>query len=606
MTMTYDPQSSITQSPDVVDGDSASPPPLQSLPSLSPEIESQLVSYIRQLFFRARDLRRPLIQKWENWYKVAHVVSSTRSASAATEVPEVFPVLDAIVSWVTDQSPSFHCAPAVPPLNPWFSHLSQLADDLSTVIRSTWEVDQFDREIEMTVWDAYTYGIGYLKTVWDNGAYQGYGNAVLRRVDPFTIYPDPDAKSPKDANHWFEVNTISRQECERRFPGSITRLNDNFWAEQVASQPTQTDTRSYSTTPTANPAALPGGTSSWTGPMQSTDVVNDPGVTIIESWLRVPCTVDVEIDGTTYPRHYDTWRCVVVAGNRVLMDSMADELWSHGQHPYDRYVPMETGEWYGKSMVELLAPMQYRINKIVNSVANNIDLMGNPVFIDDTRSGLSRTRITNRPGERLTVNPNARADYIQPPQPTSTTASDLVAWYVQEMERVSGLSAVVRGASPTGRNAQGVIDSVQEAAFVRIRKAIRNLSHTIGSSGDKLASMIVEFYDTERLVTLLSTGGNQEALFLQAHHFYIPDESNNRVPMRYALLCDAGESMAQSRGQRIAEADALYALGVIDGEATLEIHNFPNWQVVAERVKQQQAQAGTLGQPPTQRAAARH
>lgn len=606
MVMTFDQATPVHQSLSTSEGSQATPPPLPSLPSLTAELESQLVSYIRQLFFRARDHRRPLLSRWESWYRTLHVISTNRGSTSATEVPESFPIIDAIVAWITDQSPSFHCAPAVPPLNPWFSHLSQLATDLSTVIRSTWEVDKFDPEIEQCVWDGLTYGIGYLKTVWDNGAYQGYGNAVLRRVDPFTIYPDPDAKSPKDANHIIECRTISRQECERRFPGSITRLADNFWAEQTASQPTQTDTRTYSTTPTANPAALPGGTSSWTGPMQSTDVVTDPGVTIIEAWLRTPCEVDVEVAGETVTRTYDTWRCVVVAGNRVLMDSMADELWSHGNHPYDRYVPMETGEWYGKSMVDLLAPMQWRINRIVGSVANNIDLMGNPVFVDDTRSGLSRTRITNRPGERLTVNPNARAEYMQPPQPTSTTASDLVAWYVQEMERVSGLSAVVRGASPTGRNAQGVIDSVQEAAFVRIRRSIRNLSHTIGSSGDKLASLIVEFYDTERLVTLLSNGGQVEALTLQAHHFYIPDADNNRVPMKFALLVDAGESMAQSRGQRIAEADALYALGVIDGEATLEIHDFPNWQVVAERVKQQQLQAGTMGQPPTQRAAARH
>lgn len=587
----------------------ASPPPRTDLPTMSREDEQQLVNHVRQLFFRARDKRRHIIASWTANYKALHMRQWSPHRAAhlpKVEVPEIFPIIDAIVSWVTDRQPTFDAAPAVSPLNPWFRYMSELADDLTTVVRATWQVDKFDPEIEQTVWDGYTYGVGYLKTVWDRGAFKGYGNAVMRRVDPYAIYPDPDATSPKDANHIIEARTISRQELERRFPGSLERLADGFFTEDVDKAPTRMDANTRTTAPMANPGAIAPATGSpgYGLPGQdsrSVHVTDDPGVTYIEAWLRTPYTPTASEDDDQAT--YDTWRCVVVAGNRVLMDCLATEMWSHGQHPYDRYVPMETGEWYGKSMVEMLMPAQRSINKILAATEHNIDLMGNPVFVEQARAGLSRTQITNKPGERLVLQ-QGDAKWMDPPQMHPQIASDLVRFLIQEMERISGLSAVVRGASPTGRNAEGVIDAMQEAAFVRIRKALRNLSHTISSSGDKLASMIVEFYDVPRMVLLAGPSGEKTALTLRTKHFYDPS-TEGRVPARFQLLVNAGENANLSLAQEKAEADALFALGAIDEEALLEVHRFPNWYRVVDRVREAKAQAGTMGMPPTQRAAAR-
>jgi hypothetical protein len=187
------------------------------------------------------------------------------------------------------------------------------------------------------------------------------------------------------------------------------------------------------------------------------------------------------------------------------MDEPAENLWSHGQHPFDRYVPIETGEFYGTSMVEMMSPMQESINGLLRSMEHNIWLLGNPPFIEDVRAGISRTVMTNKPGQRITKNSGGDAGWLSPPSIAPGVVSELIRFYIDEMERVSGLSAVVRGATPTGRNAQGVIDSVQEAAFVRIRKTRRNLSMTIGSAGEKAAALIVEFYDKPRIVTLLGS-----------------------------------------------------------------------------------------------------
>ncbi len=585
----------------------ATPPPISHLPNLTPEIESQLANAVRTLFQRARHKRRSITAQWDMNYKACFKRQWSRQRASHLPVPsvsEIFATVDTMVGWVTDQQPTFDCTPAVEPNNPWYPMMSQLATDLKTTVRSSWQVNATDAEMEKLAWNGFLYGIGFTKTVWDGSAASGYGDAVVTSLDPYTLYVDPEASDMESANYFIEARTISMQELERRFPGATKRIGGYGWNEQTDNSISRYDSAMSGDKGRimSNPGALAPATIPNYGPPggsgNTPDVTDDPGVTVFEAWLRTPIKSD---DGK---RVYDGWRCVVVAGNKVLMDKMGQELWSHGQHPYDRYTTTETGEFYGPSLVEILIPLQRSINYLLAAIEHNIWLMGNPVLKEDVRAGLSRTLLTNKPGARLPVN-QGDVEWMTPPTIAPGMAMELIRFLTGEMERISGLSAVVRGASPTGRNAQGVIDSVQEAAFVRLRKNVRNLSRCIGAGGEKMASMIVEFYDAPRMVTFMGPSGEKSSLFLRSQHFYLPSEQG-RQPMRYQLLIDAGEATSQSRAQRIAEADALFALGAIDIEALLEIHSFPNWQNVAKRVMQQQKEAGTFGQPPTQRAAARH
>lgn len=580
------------------------PPPLRKLPNLSPMDESALATNVRDLFLRARRERRELAAKWvKNWNVLHKPLWGNRARHLPRpNVNEALATIDTLVAWMTDQEPTIDITPAVPPLNPWYATCDELCQDLKTTLRSSWQVNATSAEIEKLAYDGLTYGIGFLKSTWDGSAYRGHGDAVITRVDPFSIYVDPDATSMETMNYIIEARTISMQELERRFPGASQRIN-GAWEEDVDAAPSTLNPQAVGGSIRANPALMrpalqpiaPATTASWVL-SDRMDATDEPGVTILEAWLRTPMTVN----GLTY----DSWRCVVMAANRILMDKGAEELWSHGQHPYQRYVPVETGEFYGHALVTDLAPMQASINRALASIEQNLWLSGNPVFKEDTRAGISRTAIVNEPGQRITINPGADVGWLPPPPIQAQLGMELVRFYLSEMERISGLSAVVRGASPSGRNAQGVIDSVQEAAFVRIRKALRNLSRTIGSAGEKAASMVVEFYNEPRMVTTVDIGGGTSAIQLRAQHFYLPGP-DGRSPLRFQMLFDAGESASTSRGMRIAEADQLYALGAIDDVALLEIHSFPRWQDVAKRVQAAKVAAGTIGQPPTQRAAAR-
>jgi hypothetical protein len=542
------------------------------------------IQHVMDLFYRARDAKRPLRNQWVRSYQVLH--NQTWAAGRppwmpSPEVAEIYPIIASIVGWMCDQRPVFEVGPAAQPFAGYYEFYSQLASDLKTTLDSIWSNEDYDAEVEKVLWDSQVYGTGFFKMMWDQGLVGGLGNPSLLRVDPFTIYPDPDARSDKDCNFWIEARLLSRQDIERRWPGALKKIGHEGHTFDVEQAPTATGDRSTSG-PRANPGAVsPATQARWapdsSGTPDSGMVANDPGITVLEAWLRTPVTV--ERDG--HECTYDSWRVVVVAGNCVLMDEAAEDLWDHGQHPYKRFVMQEEGEFWGKSMVRLLTPCQLSINRLLAAIEHHIWLTGNPVFMEGSDAELSRQRVTNSPGQRLMKREGAEAGWLNPP-PLAQGMEYWVQFYINEMERISGLSAIVRGGTPGGRNAEGVLQSVQESAFVRIRTGLRNLERSLRHVGQLGAALVAEFYDAPRMIAIVGPSGEKSSLALHGQHFYLPSPEG-RTPLRFSLMVQAGSSLPTSRAARIQEIDTLFAMGVVDEQAVLEAHDIPHRQEILER-----------------------
>jgi hypothetical protein len=495
----------------------------------------------------------------------------------------MYPIIASVVGWMTDQRPEWFVMPAAELHSEEYGWVSTLAQDLETVLQANHHVYSWGKELEAACWDTHVYGISFLKACWDDTLEDGMGNATLHRVDPFTLYPDPQATCLDDCNYVIEARKMSLQEVDRRWPGSLRKLRSGDLGDELDFSPTQLSDSGR--TPKANPGAISPSTSSSYGlPGQGRISVQDhEGVVVLECWLR-----EHEHEGD---RTHDGWRCVVVAGSHVLMDEAASDLWEHGRHPYVRFVPHETGEFYGVSMVEMLSPAQLAINRLLAALQHNIELTGNPPFLEDTRSGLQRTKVVNKPGQRLSISASARAEWLKPP-PLNQMMFQLIPFYIAEMERISGLSAMTRGNIPSGRNSEGTLDTLQEASFVRIRMALRNLERAMREAGALLASLITENYTTPRFVQVIGPSGERAALALKSRHFYSPTKRGGS-PYKFNLLVNAGSDLPTSRLARAQEADVLFAMGAIDEQAVLEAHNWPNRGEVWRRVMELKAQGWT-------------
>lgn len=550
-----------------------------------PTDDLEKVNKLRNLFGKARARRRARVQLWQRNRRLVYnryYGAARPSWMPASSVSEIYPILHALVGWMTDQRQVLDIAPSADPASPYSEMLAKIANDLRVVLESLWLVKDFDLPLEIVLWDAMTFGTGIFKVVWDPGEDSGEGNAVLTRVDPWAFFPDPNATSTDDMEYCIEARQVSWDELERRFPGAENYLGGG--ADERLETPD--DLYGGSKEPMGNPGNVGTATSTNWGPpgAQTRDHVNrEGGVTIYECWLRENEQWEDD-DGEPYTQ--TVWRLVVFSGNYILMDEKAEDLWDHAGHPYERYVLQDLGEFWGMSLVEHLAPAQEALNRLVSSLQANAELIGNPVWVEDTRAQIGRAKITNRPGQRLYKTPGSEVGW-QPPPDMPAFMFQMVQFWIGEMERISGLSAVVRGAVPTQRAAQGVLDQVQEAAFVRVRAALRNLERSLRGVGTKLASLVVENYTTPRIVAIAGPQSEQTSMALKGKHFYAPGPDGS-APLRYELWVEAGGKQPTSRQARAAEIDFAMSVGAADRRAWLEFHNIPNWQKIDERMSQRE------------------
>lgn len=556
------------------------------------EAELMLAGKVRDLFLRARDKRRPLVNQWNKNYRMLRgkVWAPGRPAwMPSPEIAEIFPLIASFVGWMTDQRPQWNVVPFALPHDPYAQAMAQLGNDLGVILQARWEDDDYEAEVEKLIWDSQIYGTGVCKVAWDQTLAFGLGDTTFTRVDPYSFYPDPQANNMAESNYFIEARTLSLQELDRRWPGSADLFRSGM-EEDVDSAPTQLGQREEM--PMANPGAIsPATVPRYSLPGQSrleTQNYDDAGVTVFEAWIR-------EHTRDSKGRVIDGWRCIVVAGSRILENDKAEEFWGHASHPYERYVPYDLGEFWGLSLVELLTSPQQSLDRILAALQHNVELMGNPPFKEGTRSGLQRQQIVNKPGQRLTVNEGAVAEWMDPPT-LHESLPYLLNYFLARMEAISGLSAITRGGAPAGRNAQGTIDAMQEAAFVRIRMALRNLERFLRRAGTKAASIVAENYTVPRMVAYLGPSGQGSAVQLTTEHFYLPGANGESMPMRFKLHVDVGSQTQTSREAREAKAITLFGLGAIDDLALLETVQFPNWQKVAQRVMTLKAQG--LMQPP--------
>jgi hypothetical protein len=250
----------------------------------------------------------------------------------------------------------------------------------------------------------------------------------------------------------------------------------------------------------------------------------------------------------------------------------------------------EMGEFWSTPIVSHLAPCQMALNQILTSIMGNINLICNPVFMDVEGSGINRTPMINKPGQRLTLKSSVATTQNKPqwlvPPNLPSMVMDQAKFWIERMENISGLQGTSKGQQAQGRQAVATVQATQEAGFVSIRSSLRNLEGSLGQLGQILVSLIMVNYDTHRTVAIVGEEGTQTSLKLAANHFFRPTE-NGLAPLRFQLLVRAGSDKPTSRGARIAEIDHLKEIGAVDNTTVLQVHQIPHAEQIQQRMQQE-------------------
>lgn len=530
---------------------------------------------------------------WQKCYRALRNRTNTYGTSGYSpnmRLPEIWPIVRQSVGFVMDQRIIMDASPASTLGTEWHQYLSARARDIEVVMESTATVNQEELELQKMLWDADTYGTGFLKSQWDNTLVDGKGDALLARLNPFFIYPDPAAMNFDECDHIFEARPMSLIQLDRRFPGAMEMFLDGAANPGIDEPPSQLNAAHQLQARTLPAAASGRTTPNWTNPSRGQGEIRPTDtVIVLECWLREH-DVEISEDGTM--RVQDAWRCVIIAGEYVLFNERATDLWSHGSHPYSRYVPHDLGEFWGIGLVELLGPAQAGINRLLAAIQRNIELTGDPQLVEASGAGTQRAALAdNRPGTRQTKRQGMEYYWMEPPS-FSFEPRSLIEFILQRMEVISGVTPITKGQVSGGRPSGDVVDAMQEAAHVATRERLRNLEATLREAYTRKASLIAENYTEPRFVSITGPEGRDTAMMLAGRHFMRPTPDGN-VPLEYQIRVDAGSSQQTSR--RMFENDVVtrFTLGLYDPLTALERLNEPNPQQTAERLGiYQQLQGG--------------
>lgn len=591
-----------------------------ALPELAPSsTDRPTVGFVREIFSEARREKRKYLDRWGRYYRMLRNKMWSESRVAWLPAPqssEIMPTIATLVAWMTDQRPHTSFSPA-PDLDQFSDEpvqelVTKRAQDMEQIYDSWWVTSGMRQVTSLVLWDTLTYGCGIFGPSWNPALAEGQGDAVCRRVDPYRLLPDPQASSFEDCRYVIEAGRVPLYEIRRRFPERGHLVEPDQESDRDYERPR--DRGRFQYRPSANlkqtgvtgefPGTdTPGIPSQFAPPRDRGPEEYTGSAFLIEAWIRdteeitVPVIEEGErIEDVEIQRPY--WQYVAVADNIVLTPE-TDNPFDHGELPYVRCPMIDIGEFWGLPLIEHLGPAQVALNRLLAATQINAELVGNPILLEDETSGISRTKIINRPGGRLTKNRGSDIHWLDPPQ-MPPAVNQLISFWRDTIDRISGISAVARGASLRRREPAQAVDAVQEASFVRVRAVIRNYEEALRQVGDQIASNVVQFYAEPRAVPIVGPRGTDEFMQLGTKHFYYPEPDPEKgkitdIPLKFRSWIEAGSSLPISRQARAAEADALFFAGLLPPRAVLEAHDWPDSEKTLKELTEYQQQMSEMG-----------
>ncbi len=527
----------------------------------------------------------------------------------------IFRAIQSMVPIQTDARPRFEFLPREPADQ-------EVAEILNTVCDADWVSFNWALELLEVIYDSNIYGTGMSST-------HGEPNKIAyESADPVYCYPDPEARDvnkrcsffcyaePRDV-HWIK----------RKWPDKAQYIKPDI-QDLMKTEKTQDDIRFRS--PADRNMVMEGST--------TLDPTNKDLALVVEVWISPEACADEydekeepAVDASGQPllgpdgapqsqfvqlAKYPNGRKICVCGN-VLLEDVANP-YDDGEIPFERYPNyLLPREFWGISEVEQLKGPQRVVNKIFSFALDVMTLMGNPINLIPSTSGIDPDSLVNRPG--------ANWEFDGEAPPTRLEGVNLQPFVLELMgktqeifDSIAGSQDVSRGINPTGVTAASAITSLQEAAQTRIRQKARNLDCYLQDVGRHYKSRVFQFYSAPKIVRLTA---NQDANKYFRMHIATADDGSKTLHVaelngqgqenldqsrQFQIIGDfdvkigTGSSLPFAKAEKDDKLRKDFQLGLIDQEEVLKNSDYTDWQQVLQRMQQAaqaQAQAQPAGKP---------
>lgn len=591
-------------------------------PDIPPE-DQKTVKAVMKLFARYKKARSKYDRNWMHYYKMfrGDQWSKKRPSYRHSEVINfIFQSIQSSVPLQTDVRPKISFLAEEPTDQPFAAVLNQVSE-------SDWERHNWLEPLTEVLLDGYLYGTGFSSLHYDPDLDYGLGSAVYRSEDPFYCYPDPDSRDVNDptSKGFIHAEPICTEDLKNRYPKFAHLIKPDV-TDFVKS--TKTMLNEFKLRRSFTDRDMPDRTTDG-----GEEVGSEKRTMLITAYLKPEETEELR-EFKTNPetgedeevyvlqKRYPNGRKVVIA-NGVLLEE-GPLPYAHGNIPFSRYVNyLLPREFYGISEIEQLESPQRTFNKLLNFTLDVLTLMGNPIWVVDSSSGVQTDKLVNRPGLIVEKEPNSevrREEGVQL-QPYVLQLTDrLVGWF----NDVAGTQDVTRGATPGSVTAASAIEQLQEAARTRIRQKQRHLDAYIRDFGQQYVDVVLENYTAPRVFRVTNDEGSTKYFKFSASKEVAPqadpnlppeemiravvteygqDSEGNIIPVdsnpfliagRFDVKVNTGSSLPFTVADKETKALNLFDRGIIDEEEVLKQLDYPNREAILQRLEQRKAQEAEM------------
>jgi hypothetical protein len=570
--------------------------------------EKKDIRTVEKLFEQAKKYKSRYDEKWNDWYNMfrGRQWKEQRPTYRHSEVVNlIFREIQSGVPIQMDSRPKFEFLPQEP-------NDIQLSDILNQICEADWNKYNWQEQLTEVVFDKWILGTGIGGMPYDQSAENGLGAICFESEDPFYIFPDPSAKDVNKRSKCFiKAEPLPIEEIKKRWPnGKYVKADiinikkmDFFDRDKVRFK-------------------SPVESSVFADGTQQYDANESPQALVITCYLAGDYEIEEKSieekadDGTINVKYVQAKAHPqgkkIVLCSKVILESGPNE-YEDGLFPFARvqnYVNQR--QFWGISDIEQLESPQKVFNKLVSFALDVLTLMGNPVWKVGTASGVDTENLFNQPGliiEADDINQVQREEGVQLQPFVLQLIDRMKSWF----DDVSGSNDVSRGAKPEGITAASAIQSLQEAAQIRIRQKSRNLDSFLQNLGQLYLSRVFQFYTAPRVFRLTNKDGSQKFF-----KFHVENSEAGKVA-RYRPF-DQGEDGKHYEGEEVVmaikgmmdvkvstgstlsfakdanqnKALSLFDRGIIDEEEVLKAFDYPNWEAVLQRVTERKAQQAQM------------
>lgn len=631
--------------------------------------ERKTIRMVDDLYKKAKQHRQKYDQKWLEYYKFfrGKQWKEQRPSYRHSEVINmVFQSIQSTVPIQTDARPRLQFVPRAP-------QDTELSEILNKVSEAEWDKNNWLQVLTEIIYESNFYGTGYGSMEVDVKGDDGLPAKVFRSRDPFYQYPDPSAYDinttfgPQKCKYYIEAEPVDLEVLKREHPdkaqwikpdvvdlagGSKTNVDKIRFKSPVDNRTFLDTNTGYDITDRNQALKItcyiaPGEYESESmkndfDPVSDKPMVHpgdpDPmGLSIGQA--NQMATVGMQGDGKSGAEpKYPNGRKIIMCSGIILEDR---------ENPYDDskipFIKLNNyilpREFYGISEIEQLMGPNKIYNKIMSFTLDVLTLMGNPIWVVDSNSGIDTDNLFNRPGLIVEKEAGTHAERVSGVelQPYILPLLDRVK---QMFDGISGSTDITRGVEPQDVTAASAISDLQEAAQTRLRLKARHLDAFLQQFGQMWTSRTFQFMDVPQIYRISAEDGHK---YFKFHVETVSDGEGNPIkddmgqPMRKAVIRNfiqdpqsgkisedinamdfqlngkfdvkvaTGSSLPFAKDERDNKLFKLYSIqappegGIIDAQEVLKGIEFPNWETVMNRMQQRQqamAQQQQQGPPP--------